>query len=84
MRRLRLDRPLVCFDLETTGTDIGRDRAVEIGLVRLEPDGRRTEWDKRLISIMYSLPVFFEKAATEITLARIHAASNTPRAKMMK
>jgi len=43
MRRLRLDRPLVCFDLETTGTDIGRDRAVEIGLVRLEPDGRRTE-----------------------------------------
>jgi DNA polymerase-3 subunit epsilon len=48
MRRLRLDRPLVCFDLETTGTDIGRDRAVEIGLVRLEPDGRRTEWVRRV------------------------------------
>lgn len=48
MRRMRLDRPLVCFDLETTGTDIGRDRAVEIGLVRLEPDGRRTEWVRRV------------------------------------
>lgn len=48
MRRLRLDRPLVCFDLETTGTDIGRDHVVEIGLVRLEPDGRRTEWVRRV------------------------------------
>ncbi|RJR19724.1 MAG: 3'-5' exonuclease, partial [Desulfobacteraceae bacterium] len=48
MRSLRLERPLVIFDLETTGTDIGRDRAVEIGLVRVEPDGRRTEWVRRV------------------------------------
>ncbi len=41
MRNLQLDRPLVCFDLETTGTDIQRDRVVQIALVRLEPDGRR-------------------------------------------
>ncbi len=41
MRRLQLDRPLVCFDLETTGTDIANDRIVEIGMVRVEPLGLR-------------------------------------------
>ncbi len=48
MRRLRLERSLVVFDLETTGTDTSRDRVVEIGLVRVEPDGRRTEWSRRV------------------------------------
>ena len=37
---LKLDRPLVCFDLESTGLDVNNDRVVEIGLVRLHPDGR--------------------------------------------
>ena len=41
MENLKLERPLVCFDLETTGTSIDRDRIVEIGLVRVEPDGSR-------------------------------------------
>jgi DNA polymerase-3 subunit epsilon len=44
---LRLSRPLVCFDIETTGLDVERDRIVEIGLVRLEPDGSRTRLQKR-------------------------------------
>jgi DNA polymerase-3 subunit epsilon len=39
MRNLHLDRPLVCFDLETTGTDIATDRIVQIGLIRVETDG---------------------------------------------
>jgi DNA polymerase-3 subunit epsilon len=42
MQNLQLDRPLVCFDLETTGTDIASDRIVQIALVRVDPDGRRT------------------------------------------
>ena len=41
MKNLRLDRPLVIFDLETTGTDVTRDRIVQIGLIRLEADGSR-------------------------------------------
>lgn len=41
---LELERPLVVFDLETTGTQIGRDRIVQIALVRLMPTGTRTEW----------------------------------------
>ena len=44
MENLNLDRPLVCFDLETTGTSVDRDRIVEIGLVRVEPDGTRREY----------------------------------------
>lgn len=39
--RLQLDRPLVIFDLETTGLDTKEDRIVEIGLVKVMPDGSR-------------------------------------------
>lgn len=41
---LKLQRPLVFFDLETTGVRIGKDRIVQIGVVRLDPDGTRTSW----------------------------------------
>ncbi len=39
--RLQLQRPLAFFDLETTGTRIGQDRIVQIGIVRLTPEGER-------------------------------------------
>jgi len=39
MKNLLLERPLVCFDLETTGIDIAKDRIVQVGLIRVEPDG---------------------------------------------
>lgn len=39
--RLKLERPLAVFDLETTGTRIGRDRIVQIAIVQLAPDGTR-------------------------------------------
>jgi DNA polymerase-3 subunit epsilon len=45
---LRLERPLVFFDLETTGLDIEKDRVVEIGLVRLNPDGARQRLVERV------------------------------------
>ncbi len=37
--KLKLTRPLVFFDLETTGTNITHDRIVEISIVKLMPDG---------------------------------------------
>lgn len=43
-----LKRPLVIFDLETTGTNILRDRIVEISAVKVFPDGKRTEKTRRL------------------------------------
>jgi DNA polymerase III subunit epsilon len=42
--RLTLQRPLAFFDLETTGTRIGRDRIVQIGIVRLHANGERERY----------------------------------------
>lgn len=41
---ITLDRPLVSLDLETTGTDPKTDRIVQIGICKLYPDGKYTEW----------------------------------------
>lgn len=41
---LQLTRPLAFFDLETTGIRIGRDRIVQIGIVRLMPNGSRESY----------------------------------------
>ena len=37
--KLNLKRPMVFFDLETTGTNIATDRIVEISVVKVMPDG---------------------------------------------
>lgn len=41
---LHLSRSLAFFDLETTGTRIGQDRIVQIGIVRLHPGGARDSY----------------------------------------
>lgn len=46
--QLRLERPLVFFDLETTGTDPARDRIVEIALVKVMPDGSKETFSSRV------------------------------------
>ncbi|MBM4344730.1 MAG: 3'-5' exonuclease [Deltaproteobacteria bacterium] len=48
MRELKLDRPLVFFDLETTGLDTDKDRIVELCTVTLLPDGSRSVWTQRV------------------------------------
>ena len=45
---MKLPRPLVVFDLETTGTWIEKDKIVEIGMVKLLPDGTRQSYVKRV------------------------------------
>ncbi len=37
--QLKLKRPLAFFDLETTGTNIAKDRIVEVSVVKALPDG---------------------------------------------
>ncbi len=39
--KLNLHRPLAFFDLETTGTNIGKDRILEISILKIFPDGDR-------------------------------------------
>lgn len=38
----KINRPLVFFDLETTGTDVAKDRIVQICIVMFAPDGTHT------------------------------------------
>ena len=45
---LKLERPIVFFDLETTGTNITRDRIVELSYIKVYPDGREEEKSRRL------------------------------------
>lgn len=40
--KLNLKRPLIVFDLETTGTSINHDRIVELCYIRVMPDGTET------------------------------------------
>ena len=40
--KLKLDRPLVVFDLETTGISPRKDRIIELAAIRVAPDGAET------------------------------------------
>jgi len=48
MAQLTLKRPIVFFDLETTGTDHAKDRIIELACVKLNPDGTRDTFVRRL------------------------------------
>ncbi len=48
MASLSLSRPIVFFDLETTGLNQATDRIVEMALVKLLPDGSRDTWVRRI------------------------------------
>lgn len=45
--KLNLERPLVFFDLETTGLTIGKDKTLEICMLKVMPDG--TEIEKAML-----------------------------------
>ena len=38
--KLNLQKPLVVFDLETTGLDLVKDRIIQISYIKVYPDGR--------------------------------------------
>ena len=46
--KLNLKRPIVFFDLETTGTNITNDRIVEISVVKVMPDGSEIVKTRRI------------------------------------
>ena len=39
---LQLDRPLVVFDIESTGVNARQDRIIELAAIRVDPDGTET------------------------------------------
>ena len=46
--QLRLQRPIIFFDLETTGTNITHDRIVEISIIKVLPSGEEQERTRRI------------------------------------
>lgn len=45
---MKLSRPIVIIDLETTGTWVEKDRIVEIGMIKIPPDGSRQSYIERV------------------------------------
>lgn len=46
--KLNLNRPIIFFDLETTGTNVTHDRIVEISYIKVYPDGHEEKKSRRL------------------------------------
>lgn len=45
---LELKRPIVFFDLETTGVNVASDRIVEISILKIHPDGKKEIKTRRI------------------------------------
>ncbi len=65
-RLLTLTRPIVSFDLETTGLDVKKDRIVEISCVKIMPDGTK---DIRTYRVNPGIPISPEAS-------RVHGITN--------
>lgn len=58
--KLKLVRPLCFFDLETTGVDIGKDRIVEISVLKIYPNGNR---ESKTWLVNPTIPIPFQASA---------------------
>lgn len=58
--KLKLDRPVMFFDLETTGTDSLHDRIVEISMIKVMPDGTDIQ---RTVRVNPGMPIPAEATA---------------------
>lgn len=80
---LKLTKPIVFFDLETTGINIGNDRIVEVSMLKIFPDGKKLSktW---LVNPEIEIPVEAtaihgitnEKVVTEPTFKELAHAIN--------
>ncbi len=55
MLNLQLEKPLVFFDIESTGTNVMKDRIVELAMIKLFPEGKMQE-ATLLINPMMPIP----------------------------
>jgi DNA polymerase-3 subunit epsilon len=46
--KLKLENPIVIFDLETTGLNLAADRIVEISVIKVHPDGNEEHRTRRI------------------------------------
>ena len=43
--KLNLTKPLIVFDLETTGLDLVKDRIIQISYIKVYPDGKEERYN---------------------------------------
>ncbi len=60
LKNLRLERPLVFIDVETTGLKLYSDRIVELSILKVNPDGRQEYKSHR---VNPGIPIPFEATA---------------------
>ena len=80
---LKLSKPIVFFDLETTGVNIGKDRIVEISILKVFPNGNK-ESKTCLVNPEVEIPaessaihgITNEKVVTEPTFKELAAKVN--------
>ncbi len=71
--KLILERPLVVFDIESTGINPRQDRIIDIALIKLHPDGRR---ETRCYRVNPEMPI--PAAATAIHNIRNEDVADAP------
>ena len=59
--KLKLERPIIFFDLETTGLTIGKDHIVELCYIRLEPNG-----NERAETLRFNPGMHISKESSEV------------------
>jgi len=74
--KLQLTKPLCFFDLETTGTDISKDRIVEIAILKLHPDGSKETLEARVNPEM-PIPASIPNAIPAINVSPAPVTSDT-------
>ena len=55
--KLNLNKPLIVFDLETTGLDLVKDRIIQISYIKVYPDGREERGNHLVNPEVHILPV---------------------------
>lgn len=76
--KLQLTRPIAFFDLETTGTDVDKDRIVEIAVCKYEPSGQ-IKTVRRLVNPTIPIPA----GASEVHGIKDEDVANEPTFKQL-
>ena len=76
--KLKLTKPLVVFDLETTGLDLVKDRIIQISYIKVYPDGHEERGDHLVNPECHILPII-----TQLTGIRNEDVQDQPTFKQL-
>ena len=71
--KLNLNKPLVVFDLETTGLDVVKDRIIQISYIKVMPDGSESRGNH-----LVNPGVHIAKEITELTSISDEDVADSP------